>query len=232
MRNIKKAWFPRPIRSDPSQRDPNLWCKYHGTNGHWTGDYQHLHDEVATLLKNEHLREFLSDRVKSDYGCNKDNREPSKAGGNHPCLMINMILGGNEINGVTFSPVKKMKKVQPILSNGECLNKPSYLKYHSSHKALRIRFSEHDISKGDSAAYECQSVIKTTLIEVVDDDMGFNTILGRPWLHEMKDVSLTYHQLLKFSTLEGIKQIREDQLAAREMNVISVSSSKGKEHAT
>ncbi|XP_070032411.1 uncharacterized protein [Nicotiana tomentosiformis] len=26
MRNIKKAQFPKPMRSDPSQRDPNLWC--------------------------------------------------------------------------------------------------------------------------------------------------------------------------------------------------------------
>ncbi|XP_070040956.1 uncharacterized protein [Nicotiana tomentosiformis] len=74
-----------------------------------------------------------------------------------------------------------------------------------------------------------EGVMKITLFEVVDGDMGYNIILGRPWLHEMKVVPLTYHQLLKFLTPEGIKQIRGDQLAAREMNAISVSSSKGKE---
>ncbi|XP_070035047.1 uncharacterized protein [Nicotiana tomentosiformis] len=74
-------------------------------------------------------------------------------------------------------------------------------------------------------------VMKTTLFEVVDGNMGYNIILGRPWLHEMRAVPSTYHQLLKFLMPEGIKQIRGDQPAVREMNAISISSSKGKEHA-
>ncbi|XP_070010712.1 uncharacterized protein [Nicotiana sylvestris] len=36
-------------------------------------------------------------------------------------------------------------------------------------------------------------VMKTTLFEVVDRDMGYNIILGRPWLHDMKAMPLTYH---------------------------------------
>lgn len=71
-----------------------------------------------------------------------------------------------------------------------------------------------------------EGVIKTTLFEVVDSDMDYNIILGRPWIHEMKVVLSTYHQLLKFPTPEGVKQIRGDQPAAREMNTISVSRSK------
>nr|XP_009586994.1 uncharacterized protein LOC104084749 [Nicotiana tomentosiformis] len=55
MRNIKEARFPRPMRSNPSQRDPNLWCEYHGTNGYRTGDCRQLREKVATLLKNGHL---------------------------------------------------------------------------------------------------------------------------------------------------------------------------------
>ncbi|XP_070043077.1 uncharacterized protein [Nicotiana tomentosiformis] len=72
-------------------------------------------------------------------------------------------------------------------------------------------------------------VMKTTLFEVVDGDMGYNIILGRPWLHMMKVVPSTYPQLLKFSTQEGIKKISGDQPTAREMNAISIFSSKGKE---
>nr|XP_016513853.1 PREDICTED: uncharacterized protein LOC107830738 [Nicotiana tabacum] len=74
-----------------------------------------------------------------------------------------------------------------------------------------------------------EGVTKITLFEVVDGDMGYNIILGRPWLHEMKAIPSTYHQMLKILTPEGIKQIREDQPAAREMNAVSVSKSKGKE---
>nr|XP_016501462.1 PREDICTED: uncharacterized protein LOC107819823 [Nicotiana tabacum] len=76
-----------------------------------------------------------------------------------------------------------------------------------------------------------EGVMKMTLFEVVDSDKGYNIILGRSWLHDMRVVPSTYHQLLKCPTPEGIKQIRGDQLATREMNAISISSSKGKEHA-
>ncbi|XP_070034194.1 uncharacterized protein [Nicotiana tomentosiformis] len=76
-----------------------------------------------------------------------------------------------------------------------------------------------------------EGVIKMTLFEVVDGDMGYNIILGRTWLHNMKFVPSTNHQFLKFPTPEGIKQIKGDQPVIREMNAISVSSSKGKEHA-
>ncbi|XP_019246467.1 PREDICTED: uncharacterized protein LOC109226121 [Nicotiana attenuata] len=111
MRNIKESRFPRPMRSDPSQRDPNLWCEYHGTKGHQIGDCRHLREEVATLLKNGHghLREFLNERAKNNYGRNWDNPEPSKAGEYPPRLTINMIFWGNEINGIAFSAAKRTK---------------------------------------------------------------------------------------------------------------------------
>ncbi|XP_075096101.1 uncharacterized protein LOC142174203 [Nicotiana tabacum] len=78
-----------------------------------------------------------------------------------------------------------------------------------------------------------EGVMKMTLFEVVDSDMVIISFLkDHGCTHEIKVVLSTYHQLLKFQTPEGIKQIRGDQSAVREMNVISVSSSKGKEHAT
>ncbi|XP_070032958.1 uncharacterized protein [Nicotiana tomentosiformis] len=55
-----------------------------------------------------------------------------------------------------------------------------------------------------------ERVMKTTLFEVVDVDMGYKIILGRPWIQQMKVVPSTYHQLLKFPNPEGIKQIKGD----------------------
>ncbi|XP_075101715.1 uncharacterized protein LOC142177147 [Nicotiana tabacum] len=103
MRNIKEVRFPRPMRSDPSQRDFNIWCEYHRTNGHRTRDCRHLLGEVAMLLKNVHLRD------KNNYGRNWDNAEPSNIGEDPPRQTINMIFGGNDINGLTFSEAKKTK---------------------------------------------------------------------------------------------------------------------------
>ncbi|XP_019248831.1 PREDICTED: uncharacterized protein LOC109228110 [Nicotiana attenuata] len=66
IRNINEARFLKPIRFDPSQRDRNLCCEYHGTHGHRTWDCRHLREEVATLLKNGHLRQFLCDRAENN----------------------------------------------------------------------------------------------------------------------------------------------------------------------
>lgn len=110
MRNIKnkkkKARFPKPIKFDPNQWDHNLWCEYRETHSHKTGDYWHL-EEVAKLFKNDHLREFLSDRAKKNYGRSWDKAEPTKTAEDSPWLTINMIFGGNKIS-VTFSVVKKI----------------------------------------------------------------------------------------------------------------------------
>ncbi|XP_016466990.2 uncharacterized protein LOC107789645 [Nicotiana tabacum] len=274
------------MRFDPIQRDPNLWCKYHGTIGHQTGDCRHLHEEVATLLKNGHLREFLSDRAKNNYGRSHDNMEPSKVGEDPPRLTINMIFGGNEINGVIFSATKKTKvsvthskrlrevtedditfteedadglllphndalvislnvldfKIKHVLVDpGSLANIIQWRVFEQSNltgsiiPAMKLLVGLNLASattRGDILLPKnAEGVMKMTLSEVVDGDMGYNIILGRPWLHEMKVIPSIYHQLLKFPTPEGIKQIRGDQPAAREMNAISVSSSKGKEHA-
>ncbi|XP_075095235.1 uncharacterized protein LOC142173529 [Nicotiana tabacum] len=109
MRKIKEARFPKSIRSDPSQRDPNLWCEFHGTHDHRTGDCRHLLEEVAMLLKNGHLREFLSDRAKNNYGRNRDVKEPTKPVARLPRLTIKIIFGEVEVNRVMFSAANRTK---------------------------------------------------------------------------------------------------------------------------
>ncbi|XP_070052012.1 uncharacterized protein [Nicotiana tomentosiformis] len=47
IRSIKDTKWPRLQKSDPTQRDPNHMCKYHGTHGHRTEDCRQLRDEVA-----------------------------------------------------------------------------------------------------------------------------------------------------------------------------------------
>ncbi|XP_070008215.1 uncharacterized protein [Nicotiana sylvestris] len=260
MRNIKKAQFSRPMRSDPYQRDPNLWCGYHGTNGHRTGGYQYLWKEMETLLKNGHLREFLSDRAKKNYSHNRGNVEPSKARDKHPHQIINMIFGGNEINGVTFLALKKMKvslthskrlredditfmeedadglllphndalvislnvldfKIKRVLVDPESL--ANIIQWRVLEQAkltgsiipatkLQAGFNLTSVTTWGEILLltNTKRLMKKPLFEVVDGDIGYNIILGRPWLHEMKVVPSTYHQLLKFPTPEGIKQIR------------------------
>ncbi|XP_070045542.1 uncharacterized protein [Nicotiana tomentosiformis] len=186
MRNIKEARFLKPMRSNPCKRDHNSCSEYHGTNGNRTGDYRHLRKEMATLLKNGHLREILSDWAKNNYGCSRDNAEPSKVGEDPQRLMINMIFSGNEIydpgssaNIIQWRVLEQAKLTGSIIS---------FTKLLAEFNLASVTTREEILQPTD-----VKGVMKTTLFEVVDDDMGYNIILKRPWLHELKVLPSTYH---------------------------------------
>ncbi|XP_070042712.1 uncharacterized protein [Nicotiana tomentosiformis] len=197
-----------------------------------------------------------------------------------------MTFGGNEINGVTFSPAKKTKvsvthskRLREVAEDDITFTEEDADGLLLPHKdalvislnVLHFKIKRVLVDPGSSSNIiqwrvleqakltgsiipatkllagfnltsvttrgeillptNAEGVMKTTLFEEVDSEIGYNIILRRPWLHERKVVPSTYHQLLKFPSLEGIKQIRGDQPVTREINTISVSSSKGKEHA-
>ena len=63
---------------------------------------------------------------------------------------------------------------------------------------------------------------------VVQDLSPFNAILGRTWLHYMKVITSTYHQMVSFLTEDGQIDLYGSQLAARQCYQIAreVGSSK------
>ncbi|XP_070045714.1 uncharacterized protein [Nicotiana tomentosiformis] len=76
--------------------------------------------------------------------------------------------------------------------------------------------------------------IQETKFYVIEGDMRYNALLGRPWIDNMRAVPSTQHQALKFPTPDRVKTVYGEQLAAKEMFVIdevtpvfTVSISKG-----
>nr|XP_016483933.1 PREDICTED: uncharacterized protein LOC107804536 [Nicotiana tabacum] len=104
---INDTKWPRPLQSDPSQRDPNQMCKYHDTHGYRMEDYRQLREEVARLFNNGNLREFLKDRAKN-YFRNKDSNKQTEQEDTEPQHIINMIIGGIDI---PQGPMLKRTKV-------------------------------------------------------------------------------------------------------------------------
>ncbi|XP_009598346.2 uncharacterized protein [Nicotiana tomentosiformis] len=102
---IKDTMWPRPIQTDPSQRNPNLMCKYHGTHGHKTEDCRQLREEVARLFNEGHLQEFLSDRAKNHFRERDASRKNEQK---EPQHVIHMIIGGVDI---PQGPIFKRTKV-------------------------------------------------------------------------------------------------------------------------
>ncbi|XP_019245191.1 PREDICTED: uncharacterized protein LOC109225054 [Nicotiana attenuata] len=57
-------------------------------------------------------------------------------------------------------------------------------------------------------------------VYVIEGDMGYNALFGRPWIHNMWVVPSTLHQVLIFPTPKGIKTVYGEQPAAKEMFAI------------
>lgn len=54
-------------------------------------------------------------------------------------------------------------------------------------------------------------VTKNTPFQVVAGDMSYNSILGRPWIHEMDEVPSTSHQVIKFLSKWGYGRSDENK---------------------
>ena len=51
---------------------------------------------------------------------------------------------------------------------------------------------------------------------IVNCPSTYNIILGRPVLNRLRAVTLTYYLKVKFPTAHGVKEIRRDQVLAKE----------------
>ena len=51
---------------------------------------------------------------------------------------------------------------------------------------------------------------------VLDSLSAYNMILGRPWIHKMRALPSTFHQVVSFPNKWGIKEIKGEQAISRD----------------
>ncbi|XP_016434964.1 uncharacterized protein LOC107761270 [Nicotiana tabacum] len=233
-----KVRWPKEMRSSPSKRNPNFWCEFNNDHDHKTTDCRLLQGEVEHLLKQGYLTDLLSEKGKQSYM--KNRQEPLKPPS--PKRRVNVISGGEEVNGVTYTATKKTSKVMITHGKRVChvLDEDS-----SSVNILLLRVvnkmqaddkvvpKARSLSGSDNSSVImkkimltifAEKVIKDTKFQVIDTDMAYNMILGRLWIHNMDVVPSTLHQVIKFPLQWGIRQIREDQQASKSINLEADSS--------
>ena len=69
---------------------------------------------------------------------------------------------------------------------------------------------------------KARPVVKQVLFSVVEDFGRYNAIFGRAWLHALKVVPSTYHQMISYLTSAGQSDLMCSQLAARQCYQLSV----------
>ncbi|XP_070023425.1 uncharacterized protein [Nicotiana sylvestris] len=78
-----------------------------------------------------------------------------------------------------------------------------------------------ETTKGEiSLLVNMAETIQETKFHVIEGDIRYNALLERPWIHNMRAVPSTLHQVLKSPTSDGIKIVYGEQPAAKEMFAI------------
>ncbi|XP_009598220.2 uncharacterized protein [Nicotiana tomentosiformis] len=101
-----KVRWPKEMRSNPNRRNPDFLCEFHNDHVHRISDCRLLQGEVEHLLKQGYLTDLFSEKGKQSYI--KNRQEPPKLPS--PKRIVNVISGGEEVNGVTYTTAKKMTK--------------------------------------------------------------------------------------------------------------------------
>ncbi|XP_019257609.1 PREDICTED: uncharacterized protein LOC109235810 [Nicotiana attenuata] len=219
------------MRSNPNRRNPDFWCEFHNYHGHKTADCRLLQAEVEHLLKQGYLTDLFSEKGKQAYI--KNRQEPPKPPS--PKRTVNVISGGEEFNGVTYTAAKKVSKI--TVTHGQrvrqVLEEDSITFDDADADGVLIPHNDALIQVDDKLVPKARTlsgfdnssvitkgeiilttftegVVKDTKFQVIDMDMAYNVILGRPWIHEMDVVPSTLHQVIKFPSQWGIRQICGD----------------------
>ncbi|XP_076881130.1 uncharacterized protein LOC143529171 [Bidens hawaiensis] len=195
VRNLgDKARWPRKNEKAPPPKDKSKWCVFHEDFSHITEDCIALRKEISYLLSKGYLKE-LFERKKSR---NQDpNQVPKKAAPPPPdAQVINMIFGGYDICGTSYSAAKKI-----LIGEGSSVN-IIQLEVHR-----RMNIPESEIVPRSSVLVGFSGETKNTLGDIK---------LPMPWIHEMKAVPSTYHQCVKIPTPWGIAKIGSNQQDAKD----------------
>ncbi|XP_070007262.1 uncharacterized protein [Nicotiana sylvestris] len=95
------------MRSNPNRRNPDHWCEFHNDHGHKIANCKFLQSEVDHLLKQGYIIELFSKKGKKAYI--KNRQEPPKPPS--PKRTVNVISGGEDINGVSYTAANKTSKI-------------------------------------------------------------------------------------------------------------------------
>nr|XP_023907735.1 uncharacterized protein LOC112019452 [Quercus suber] len=110
--------FPRKLKSDPSKRSREKYCRFHQDHGHDTANCYDLKQQIEALIRQGNLQKFINkeraDPNHQEQASRRDNERPRP-----PIGDIRMIVGGTATTGSSKKARKTyLRMVQNIQLTG------------------------------------------------------------------------------------------------------------------
>ncbi|GFS43551.1 hypothetical protein Acr_00g0085730 [Actinidia rufa] len=237
---------PEPMGGNPKRRNLCWKCSYHDEKGHKIENYRALKAFLEQLVRDGHLKEFVDNEKTRVKATEAETTTRPDRGGNKieavetededlPLGTIHMIRGTSDpdLENKIRSEIRMIRQMHEVLSIQSMPKKM---------KVAELRIDGYDVKRilvdtrklgQDNVLQVIQTIkastrqIETSLSStsrVVDIPSPYNAIVGRDWLHKMKGVASTLHQAIKFVTPRGEEAIYEDQVAAKQCYLATVST--------
>nr|CAN72341.1 hypothetical protein VITISV_025653 [Vitis vinifera] len=225
--------WPRPLETDPSKRDDSKRCVFHKEHDHTTETCR------QKLLRAASVRERIN------------SIQPGLIGGgprpidgtiifppvdptrtlqpHHDALILSLEIGDFDVRRILVDPGSSADLVQALVVS------------HMGHSLTGLENPGQILSgfNGSSTtslgdiilSVQAGPVTLNVQFSVVQELSPFNVILGRTWLHYMKVIPSTYHQMVSFLTNDGQIDLYDSQLAARQCYQIAQKTGTSQEDA-
>ena len=143
-----------------------------------------------------------------------DNKDSTLINPHHDTLVITLLIAncrikrilvdnGSSTNVIFLSALKEMNIDETHIHR---------------RSTVLVKFSgKQKFTLGDITllVYAARVNLHITFI-VLDSLSAYNVILGKPWIHDMRAVPSTFHQVIKFPTAWGVKEIKGKQGTSRD----------------
>nr|CAN76814.1 hypothetical protein VITISV_044115 [Vitis vinifera] len=249
--------WPRPLETDPSMRDRSKKCAFHKDHGHTTETFapkaviNYINggpsdEEYNSRRKRQKLLRAASirERINSIWpGLTGEGPRPIDGTIIFPpvdptrtlqphrdALILSLEIGDFDVRRILVDPGSSADLVQASVVG------------HMGHSLAGLENPGRILSgfNGSSTTslgdiilpVRAGPVTLNVQFSVVQELSPFNVILGRTWLHYMKAIPSTYHQMVSFLTNEWQTDLYGSQLAARQCYQIAREAVANQEDAS
>ncbi|RVW81426.1 hypothetical protein CK203_035227 [Vitis vinifera] len=228
--------WPRPLETDPSIRDRSKKCAFHkdhDTGGRDASQHHNSGAPRAPVAPKAVINYINGGPSDEEYDSRRKRQKLLRAASIRE--RINSIRPG--LTGRALAPLMG----QSFSHHSADLVQASVIG-HMGHSLAGLENPGRILSgfNGSSTTslgdiilpVRAGPVTLNVQFSVVQELSPFNVILGRTWLHYMKAIPSTYHQMVSFLTNEGQTDLYGSQLAARQCYQIAREAVANQEDAS